>query len=192
MSHCVKIDEIRHSLLFDSERRTFIFKGMQRQLKEKGNSRMTVKIRGPLYSMSTTCEPIIRSVPEWFGIEEATVQYIRDADTLPTFIAYHEDIAIGFLTIRLHFEYTAEIHCMAILSGYHRKGVGRALQEFVESHLRSLGIEYLQVKTLSSKHPDTNYAKTREFYLAMGFRPLEEFPELWGANNPCLQLIKRL
>ena len=153
---------------------------------------MPVQIRGPLYSMSKTCEPIIRSIPEWFGIEEATVQYIKDTDTLPTFIAYEGDTAIGFLTVRSHFEHTAEIHCMAVMSGYHRKGVGRALQEYVESYLKDQGIEYLQVKTLSSKHPDTNYAKTRAFYLARGFRPLEEFPELWGPNTPCLQLIKRL
>jgi hypothetical protein len=26
----------------------------------------------------------------------------------------------------------------------------------------------------------------------MGFRPLEEFPELWGDANPCLQMIKSL
>ena len=31
----------------------------------------------------------------------------------------------------------------------------------------------------------------RAFYLACGFRPLEEFPTLWGPENPALQLVKR-
>ena len=53
-----------------------------------------------------------------------------------------------------------------------------------------VGVEFLQVKTLSGKHPDEGYKKTRAFYLADGFRPLEEFPNLWGLENPALQLIK--
>lgn len=40
--------------------------------------------------------------------------------------------------------------------------------------------------------PDPNYDKTRLFYLAEGFRPLEEFPTLWDPSNPALQLIKSL
>jgi ribosomal protein S18 acetylase RimI-like enzyme len=64
--------------------------------------------------------------------------------------------------------------------------------EALEAHLQAQGIEYLQVKTLSPAHPDKNYAKTRAFYHALGFRPLEEFPDLWGEQNPCLQMIKYL
>ncbi len=45
-------------------------------------------------------------------------------------------------------------------------------------------VEFLQVKTLSAKHPDAGYGRTRQFYLAMGFRPLQEFPTLWGEANP--------
>jgi hypothetical protein len=44
----------------------------------------------------------------------------------------------------------------------------------------------LTVKTLSPSRPDPNYAGTRRFYEAVGFLPIEEFPTLWGANNPCL------
>jgi hypothetical protein len=58
--------------------------------------------------------------------------------------------------------------------------------------LRGQGVEYLQVKTLSDAHPDAGYARTRAFYQAMGFRPLQELPELWGEENPCLQMVKGL
>jgi len=47
----------------------------------------------------------------------------------------------------------------------------------------------LQVKTLDKSHPDKNYACTRKFYEAMGFRPLECIPELWGKDNPCLIMV---
>ena len=53
-------------------------------------------------------------------------------------------------------------------------------------------IEFLQVKTLSETHPDPNYASTRAFYQAMGFRKLQELPGLWGEANPCLRMVKSL
>jgi hypothetical protein len=52
------------------------------------------------------------------------------------------------------------------------------------------GVEFLQVKTLAPSKPDEGYARTRAFYLARGFRPLEEFRNLWDAENPALQMIK--
>jgi GNAT superfamily N-acetyltransferase len=75
------------------------------------------------------------------------------------------------------------------LPSYHRRGVGRALLNAAEAYLRSKNVEFLQVKTLSSKHPAPAYRQTRSFYLKMGFRPLQELPDLWGPDNPCLQLI---
>ncbi|MFA6119201.1 MAG: hypothetical protein WCT85_06020 [Parachlamydiales bacterium] len=50
----------------------------------------------------------------------------------------------------------------------------------------------MTVKTLSPSADDENYAKTRAFYLSMGFYPLEEFKTLWDENNPCLFMIKVL
>lgn len=99
---------------------------------------------------------------------------------------------VGFLTVRQHGKYAAEIHVMGIRPEMHRRGIGRALVQTVEAALCGNGVEYLQVKTLSPAHPDGNYAKTRQFYLAMGFRPLEEFPNLWGEGNPCLQMVKQV
>jgi hypothetical protein len=61
-----------------------------------------------------------------------------------------------------------------------------------EAWLRQRGVEYLQVKTLGPSHPDEGYARTRAFYFALGFRPLEEFEQLWDADNPCLLMVKSL
>lgn len=81
---------------------------------------------------------------------------------------------------------------MAVLPEYHRQDVGRALLAAAEAQLRNEGVILLQVKTLSDKHPDEGYKKTRAFYLSTGFRLLEEFPDLWGSHNPCWQLVKVL
>jgi ribosomal protein S18 acetylase RimI-like enzyme len=153
---------------------------------------MEMEVQGPLLGMASACEPILRDLPQWFGIPEATEQYLKDIEGLPTFIASLEGEAVGFLTLREHSEYAAEIHVMGVRPELHRNGVGRALVCGAESSLRKRGFEYMQVKTLSERHPDLNYARTRAFYSAMGFRPLEEFPELWGEENPCLQMIKSL
>ncbi len=75
---------------------------------------------------------------------------------------------------------------------WHGQGVGRALVEQAEQVLRAEHVEYFQVKTLSDSHPDPGYAKTRAFYLALGFRPLEEFKTLWGEATPCLMMVKYL
>ena len=153
---------------------------------------MDIAIQGPLLGRSSACAPILRALPEWFGIEEATAQYIQDIDDLPTLLAVADGEVAGFLTWTEYGAYAAEIHVMGVRPEVHRRGVGRALVRHAEDRLRRKGIEYLQVKTLSPAHPDPNYARTRRFYTALGFRPLEEFPELWGPHNPCLQLIKGL
>ena len=79
---------------------------------------------------------------------------------------------------------------MAVMPEHHRRGIGRAMLDCAEKFLAADGVRFLQVKTLSSARPDEGYDKTRAFYLAYGFVPLEEFPLLWDPANPALQLIK--
>lgn len=159
---------------------------------DKPRKETMTKVQGPFVEKSAVCAPILAALPAWFGIEEANRQYIQDIEQLPTLLATFGAETVGFLTLKEHSEYAAEIHVMGVKPEMHRRGVGRTLVHRAESHLRERGFEFLQVKTLSTAHPDRNYARTRAFYQAIGFRPLEEFPELWGAANPCLQLIKGL
>jgi len=81
---------------------------------------------------------------------------------------------------------------MAVDRDRHRQGIGRALLRAAEDELSADGVRFLQVKTLSDSRKDDNYERTREFYLAQGFTPLEEFPDLWDKDNPCLLLVKSL
>lgn len=66
------------------------------------------------------------------------------------------------------------------------------LLQVVEVSLRQRGVEFLQVKTLSPSRKSKSYDRTRQFYEAMGFVPLQEFPTLWDEANPCLQLVKTI
>jgi len=44
--------------------------------------------------------------------------------------------------------------------------------------------------TLSPRSPDDGYAATRACSFCCGFLPLEEMPELWGADQPALQTVR--
>ncbi|NBD36503.1 MAG: GNAT family N-acetyltransferase, partial [Chloroflexi bacterium] len=114
-----------------------------------------IVVQGPSIEQgqAAVCAPILRALPAWFGIEEATAQYIRDVEEMPTLLAVvHEagDV-VGFLTLNYHTAYAAEIHVMGVLPSMHRRGVGRALVARAEEALRGKGVEYLQVKTLSPR-----------------------------------------
>ncbi|HNR69557.1 MAG TPA: GNAT family N-acetyltransferase [bacterium] len=151
-----------------------------------------VKIEGPFLGQSAVCEPILRSLPEWFAIEDAVQNYLQQIDVLPTWLALTPERAAGFFTVKLHFERAAELIVLAVRPEWHRQGIGRTLLAAVETYLRDRNVEFLQVKTLSERHPDPGYAKTRAFYTHAGFAPLEEFPTLWSEDHPCLQMIKYL
>ena len=73
---------------------------------------------------------------------------------------------------------------MAVLPESHRQGAGRALLAAAEAYLSATAVEFLQVKTLGPSDPSEEYARTRAFYEAMGFVPLEELLDLWESGNP--------
>ena len=153
---------------------------------------MEFAIEGPLLGQSNFCEPILRLLPEWFGIEAAILNYDKEIDSPPTFLAKSGGQVLGFLSVKQHYPESAEIYVMGVRPEARHGGIGRALMQEAEAYLKSRGVEYLQVKTLGPTNPDPAYAQTRAFYLAMSFRPLEEFDQIWDEHNPCLILVKRL
>ena len=155
---------------------------------------MTIHLEGPLVDpkSSSIIEQILRALPSWFGIEEAVIHYRDVAAEFPTIIAWDGETAAGFLTVQQHNPYAAEIIVMGVLPDYHRRGIGRRLVQRMETFLMGQGVEYLQVKTLASTVSDEGYARTRAFYQAVGFRPLEVLPQIWNEDNPCLLMVKKL
>lgn len=135
---------------------------------------------------------ILKLLPNWFGIPESTQEYIDESSKLPFFAAINESNPLGFISIKENNKYTAEIYVMGVLPDFHKQGIGKALFNRILQWAKERGYEYLQVKTLDESHPDMYYSITRKFYLSIGFRPLECFPVLWGVENPCLIMIRRI
>lgn len=151
---------------------------------------LTIRRLGP--ADIAGCEAVLRSIPEWFGIEEANTAYIRDLQTLPSYVATENGLVVAFLSVRQHFAEASEIHIIAVERSRHRRGIGRALLEAAEADLRGAGSRILQVKTLGPSDDDEGYMNTREFYIAQGFVPLEETIAFWGPENPALIMVKVL
>jgi coenzyme F420-0:L-glutamate ligase / coenzyme F420-1:gamma-L-glutamate ligase len=136
---------------------------------------------------SRIAEAVLRDLPEWFGIEESTRQYIEDAATLPTFSVEPD---LGFVCLEQHTPRAAEVYVMGVRREQHRRGLGRALVAEAARWCRARGIGYLQVKTLGPSRPDAGYEATRAFYESVGFVALEELHGLWSHDNPALILVK--
>ncbi len=172
-------------------------------------------MHGPLRGQGAAAAGILRALPGWFGIESSIVEYTAAVEKLPTFVAVAggegavpaSEVAgaaalgdvdgaasdvVGFVTVKATSEDALELHVMGVLAEWHRRGIGGALVARVAAYARAEGFALLHVKTLAASDPDPGYAATRAFYLALGFRPLEVLPAVWGPENPCLLLVKPL
>ncbi len=155
------------------------------------NDSANLRIRDLAAGEADVCETILRSLPDWFGIEQSILQYRQDLDHMESLVAEIDERVVGFLAIDQHNSHTAEVHVMAVRQEFHGCGIGRKLVLEAEKRLHDRRIEYLEVKTLAPSKLDANYDRTRAFYTALGFCPVEE-NNLWGKTNPCLIMIKHL
>lgn len=139
---------------------------------------------------AAACESIGRALPDWFGIEEGLRELRQAAESQGGFVAVVDNDIVGFITLEQHFPESWEVTWMAVHPDHHRRGIGRRLIDAVLVPCRAAGATFLLVKTLADMHPSPEYAQTRAFYHAMGFRRLQVFPDLWGPHNPCLLMVR--
>lgn len=132
---------------------------------------------------------ILGHLPDWFGIPNSTQEYIEASSQMKYWAAFEGNNPIGFVALKEHNPYTAELYVMGVEQEYHRRGIGRSLVQSCYGYCKEKGVEFLQVKTIDESNPNAFYAKTREFYKTLGFKPIECFENLWGKNNPCLLLM---
>ncbi len=135
------------------------------------------------------CNDILRNLPDWFGIESAIIEYSNEVANQLFIVARENANHVGFISVKKHYDKSAEIYVMGILTNYHRRGIGMNLMSVVKKRLRDQNIKYLTVKTLSEAAQSEHYDKSRAFYSSQGFEPLEEFKTLWDESNPCLYMI---
>lgn len=144
---------------------------------------------------SAICNDILRALPDWFGIETSIVGYVEAVRAMPFYVVTDHGKAVGFVALKVHNPFTLDVYVIGILKEYHRYGIGKMLIECCEKYGREQGMEYLTVKTLdaSAKLKESEgYEKTRMFYQAVGFKPLEVFPLLWAEGVPCLMMVKNI
>jgi GNAT superfamily N-acetyltransferase len=160
---------------------------------------------------------ILEELPEWFGIDRFTQEYVEAAAKFPNYVAVAAPEppppgafpsgsglavgadggviaprdALGVLLLDQRYPTSAEVHLLAVRRKHHRTGIGRTLLDRVENDLRAQGVRLLSVKTLGPSASDPGFDQTRAFYIACGFHPVEEFPDLW-VDDPCLLMVKAL
>jgi ribosomal protein S18 acetylase RimI-like enzyme len=150
-------------------------------------------IRSLTLADAEACDEIIRALPDWFGLEVGIVDCAAAVRSQDGFVAERADGSVGgFLTWVRHFPETAEITWLAVAPEAHRQGLGRALVTALSERLTLEGARLLLVKTLSERGDSEHYDRTRAFYLATGFLPLQEMPDLWDEENPALLLVRPL
>jgi ribosomal protein S18 acetylase RimI-like enzyme len=135
------------------------------------------------------CRQILDDLPEWFGIPDAKAAFVAGSDSLPMFAARIDGEPVGFVSLKRHTDFAAEVYVIGVARRHHRQGIGRALMDASVQWAISQGLAFLTVKTLAASNPDVNYAATRRFYEAVGFQPIEVFPTLWDARNPCVLMV---
>jgi ribosomal protein S18 acetylase RimI-like enzyme len=137
----------------------------------------------------TITEKLLRSLPNWFGIESAIIDYVNDSENLEMVAWIENKEVVGFLTPKKTSSKAVSIHLMAVSKAYHHQGIGKKLFQEALDKARKQGCKYYTVKTLDEKNTDVNYSKTRLFYERVGFEKLETFDTLWDASNPCMLMI---
>ena len=144
-----------------------------------------------LAGRAAICRDVLDALPEWFGIPASIERYVSAAGDLPMLACFEPAGHVaGFVSVKTLTPAAAEIHVMGVKRQWHRHGIGRSLVEGAGQLAVAQGARFLTVKTLSPSKPDPNYAATRRFYEAVGFLPIDEFPTLWGADNPCLLMLR--
>jgi GNAT superfamily N-acetyltransferase len=145
-----------------------------------------------------TVRRLLAMQPEWFSIDAAAREHARASRVLPAYLAWPPSRSLapetwpsGFLLVRRHFPGAAEIHLAAVHPARQRAGAGRAMVAAMEADLAADGVRYVQVKTIGPAYPEWHYDLIRQFWLAVGFRPLEETEGVWR-GNPCMIMVKSL
>ncbi len=135
---------------------------------------------------------IMHRLRKWFNpAADIDAKAIMHRD-MPVLMAYAGEEPTGFLALKQHNQYSAEIFNMGVLENYQGMGVGSRLIEAACSYSRSQGWRFLTVKTLDSSVDYEPYERTRAFYRRRGFLPLEVFTNYWDEENPCLFMARYL
>ena len=138
------------------------------------------------------CASILAELPDWFGIPQSNAEYAELAEREQAWVADEAGETLGLMVLTDQGFCAIDVHLLAVRPYAHRRGVGKALIAHARAVARELGKSYVTVKTQGPSMDYEPYRRTRAFYAAVGFSPLEELTSIWGPENPCLIMVKPL
>ena len=116
----------------------------------------------PVYhGRAAICRELLESLPEWFGIPVSVESYVAAADELPMLAYFATDEVVGFVSVKTHTAFAAEVYVMGVKLPWHRRGIGRALIDAAAELAISQGVRFLTVKTLSPSNDDQRRPQLR-------------------------------
>ena len=77
---------------------------------------------------------IMHSLPAWFNPPDDIDKKAIIHRGYPFFVAYDGTEPIGFIALKIHNEYTADVFIIGVIEQYHRQGIGRRLLEAPEEY----------------------------------------------------------
>ncbi|MEZ5774370.1 MAG: GNAT family N-acetyltransferase [Hyphomicrobiaceae bacterium] len=135
---------------------------------------------------------ILEALPEWFGRPDAIASYATEAARLKVAVARLDEVAVGLAALAPRSAATCEIAVMGLRPDLHGRGIGRRLVAAALAAMRRDGIRLALVRTLGTGDPDPFYARTRAFYVHLGFLPLIEIADHFGPGTPALLMVHPL
>ena len=134
---------------------------------------------------------ILEALPDWFGVPESREQYIAASADEILVAAMENGQPVGFLCLKETGKDTMELAVMGVLQPYHRRGIGRQMFQKAKEIAQEQGYSFLQVKTVRMGMYE-DYDRTNLFYLSLGFKEFEVFPELCDEADPCQVYVMSL
>ena len=122
---------------------------------------------------------ILRSLPTWFGIEDALRASVqRRSIAEASFVARVDGEVVGVALVERASSGTAELALIAVHADHRGGGIGRALVDAAATWAGFAGVSLLEVHTVGPSFEDDGYAATRAFYRSCGFLPVREIDGL--------------
>lgn len=102
----------------------------------------------------------------WKVRQLAEVSALLDTEPEKVWLAFQDHRLTGFIGIAIHPEdRMGEVSIIAVSPDYQRQGIGKALMDFAEQHIRAAGMKMSMVETVG----DSGHEPARRAYEALGY-----------------------
>lgn len=102
----------------------------------------------------------------WQTRQVAEVSVLLDSEPEKVWLAIQNNELAGFVGISIHPEdQMGEVSIVAVSPNYQRQGIGKALMEFAERHIRAAGMKMVMVETVG----DSGHEPACRTYEALGY-----------------------